>query len=116
MQFPMSTTVKRVAFVSVPITLLCLIFAFFLMLASFKVSSNCGGGVADKLSFSTNISLLLFSGQADNIVHNWAQSTSIPFAHVACYLPSIIYSVIVLLLNQYYMRLAHFLSEWENHR
>ena len=32
------------------------------------------------------------------------------------YLPSTVYSVMVLFMNQYYLRLAHYLTEWENHR
>ena len=38
MQYPMAKTMKKVFLVSVPITLLCLLVAFFLMLASFKVT------------------------------------------------------------------------------
>ena len=38
------------------------------------------------------------------------------FSQVLAYLPSVVYSILVLVMNMKYLHLAHYLSEWENHR
>ena len=38
------------------------------------------------------------------------------FSQVLAYLPSVVYSILVLVMNMKYLHLAHYLSEWGNHR
>ena len=38
------------------------------------------------------------------------------FSQVLAYLPSVVYSILVLVMNMKYLHLAHYLSERENHR
>ena len=95
MQYPVKTTMKKVFLVSLPITLACLAGAFFLMLGSFAADHAV-------YSYFVDAETGEFSGG---------------FIGTICtYIPSIGYSVLVLLMNQYYLHLAHFLTEWENHR
>ena len=94
-QYPFKKTLNKLLFVSFPVTLLCLIIAFVLMLLSFE---------AEKW-----MTWLLMDEETGQI------STSIT-AQVLSYVPSVVYSVLVFVMNQYYLHLAHHLSEWENHR
>lgn len=89
MQYPMKKTLRRLIFVSIPITLFCLLLAFFLMLGSF---------------------------QLEHWVHHKLEGRSGIVSTVLGMVPSVGYSILVHLMNQYYLHLAHFLSEWENHR
>ncbi len=80
---------------SVPLTLLCLLVAFILMLGSFE---------AERLTIA-------FFTDAE---------TGLPrtdlVATVLGMVPTVAYAVLVLVMNVYYLRFSHQLTEWENHR
>ena len=94
-QYPAKQTLKKVLFVSLPLTLLCLVGAFLLMLASFEAERRT-------VEFFTDA------------------ETGLPrtdlVATVLGFVPSVSYSVLVLVLNVYYLKFCHQLTEWENHR
>ncbi len=114
LQYPASKTLRKVLLVSFPITFVALALAFCLMLASFAADRAIVGLFLDPETGE-------FSGGI--------------IATLITYVPSTVYSVLVLLINQvrvphererydlscnvcfqYYLRLAHHLTEWENHR
>lgn len=39
-----------------------------------------------------------------------------PLLSILVFLPSIVYAILVYLMNYYYRQLASYLTEWENHR
>ena len=80
---------------SIPITFGCLMVAFVLMLLSFE---------ADKW-----MAVVLADPDTGEMSTSYA-------AQALSYVPSVVYSVVVLFMNQYYLHLAHHLTEWENHR
>ncbi|CAG9854829.1 unnamed protein product [Phyllotreta striolata] len=82
-QSPRYLTYLKMYAVSIPIVLVCLLAAFFIMLLSFWLEDYCK--------------------KSDEYI-----------SYVM--LPSIIYSIVVLIMNAYYRTLATFLTEWENHR
>ncbi|XP_059081460.1 anoctamin-10-like [Tigriopus californicus] len=93
MQYPFQQTLKKVLFVSLPITVACLLVAFFLMLLSFQAEKFVYQKIHDPMSGEIPFLLSLVSN-----------------------VPSIVYSILVFLMNHNYLHLAHFLTEWENHR
>jgi len=94
-QYPIGNTVKKMVLVSIPITFVCLAVAFVLMLLSFEADVWMAELLKDE--------------------ETGEMATDI-FSQILSYVPSVIYSVVVLLMNQYYLHLAHHLTEWENHR
>eukprot|EP00096_Caligus_rogercresseyi_P011744 TRINITY_DN4727_c0_g1_i1.p1 TRINITY_DN4727_c0_g1~~TRINITY_DN4727_c0_g1_i1.p1 ORF type:complete len:624 (+),score=113.08 TRINITY_DN4727_c0_g1_i1:757-2628(+) len=80
-------TIKKLAFVSIPITSLCLLLAFIFMLASFK---------------------------ADELFEIWFADS--PYGLILMNVPTIIYSIMIMIFNRYYLHMAHYMTEWENHR
>jgi len=93
--YPFNKTLKKIIFVSLPITLICLLIAFILMLLSFETE---------------RLMMEYLTDQETGIV---AEDF---FSQVLAYLPSVVYSILVLVMNMKYLHLAHYLSEWENHR
>ena len=91
----MNKTLKKLVFVSIPATFACLSVAFVLMLLSFEADKWMAVALADP--------------------DTGEMSTSYT-AQALSFIPSVIYSLIVLIMNQYYLHLAHHLTEWENHR
>jgi len=94
-QYPMEKTIKKLVFVSIPITFLCLVVAFILMLLSFEADNWMAIVLKDEETGQISTDLI-------------SQALS--------YVPTVVYSVIVLVMNQYYLHLAHHMTEWENHR
>ncbi|PSN48008.1 Anoctamin-10 [Blattella germanica] len=88
-QFPRWKTNARLYCVSLPIVLLCMVGAFFIMLVSFWV---------------------------EEYLINMKKEQDLEVADLVVLLPSILYSAVVFILNLYYRRLATILTEWENHR
>ncbi|KAJ4441831.1 hypothetical protein ANN_11690 [Periplaneta americana] len=88
-QFPRWKTNARLYCVSLPIVLLCMVAAFFVMLASFW---------------------------AEELIINMRKEQGLDSSGVIVLLPSIVYSALVFILNLYYRMLATWLTEWENHR
>lgn len=94
-QYPIKKTMKKILFVSVPVTFLCLTVAFALMLLSFETEHMVAEYFRDPDTLKVSTSIV---------------------AQVALYVPSIVYSVLVFVMNFKYLHLAHWLTEWENHR
>ena len=94
-QYPFKKTLQKLIFVSIPITLVCLLVAFVFMLLSFKSEV----WMTDLLKDSET-----------GIVPSGMITTALSFV------PSVAYAVIVVIMNIYYLHLAHYLTEWENHR
>ncbi|XP_069698153.1 anoctamin-10 isoform X2 [Periplaneta americana] len=88
-QFPRWKTNARLYCVSLPIVLLCMVAAFFVMLASFW---------------------------AEELIINMRKEQGLDSSGMIVLLPSIVYSALVFILNLYYRMLATWLTEWENHR
>ncbi|KAK7789933.1 hypothetical protein R5R35_010907 [Gryllus longicercus] len=88
-QFPRWKTNARLYFVSLPIVLLCMTGAFFVMLASFW---------------------------AEEYLVQVRRTTGLRAGAVLVLMPSIVYTALVFVMNLYYRRLATRLTEWENHR
>ncbi|KAJ8961004.1 hypothetical protein NQ318_020308 [Aromia moschata] len=84
-QSPRYMTYVKMYVVSIPVVLVCMVVAFFVMLVSFWAE--------DYIKQSEDESLQQY-----------------------IIFPSIIYSVVVFIMNLYYRKLANFLTEWENHR
>ncbi|XP_044750603.1 anoctamin-10 isoform X2 [Coccinella septempunctata] len=83
-QYPRYKTYVKMYCVSLPIVVLCMIAAFFVMLSSFWIES-------------------------------WSKTFEEPYTCLVP-VPSIVYSILVQVMNTYYRKLATFLTEWENHR
>lgn len=94
-QYPKNSTLKKVLFVSLPLTLLCLAGAFILMLASFEAE---------------RWTVQFFTDPETGLPRTDVVATVLGFV------PSVSYSVLVLVLNVYYLKFCHQLTEWENHR
>lgn len=88
-QFPRQTTYMRMYCVSLPIVVLCLFLAFLVMLASFNAEERLTQLAKDPESGVTSLTVMA---------------------------PSVVYSVLVYIVNLYYRQLATYLTEWENHR
>eukprot|EP00095_Tigriopus_kingsejongensis_P011114 snap_masked-scaffold268_size230776-processed-gene-1.19 protein:Tk11114 transcript:snap_masked-scaffold268_size230776-processed-gene-1.19-mRNA-1 annotation:"Anoctamin-10" len=93
MQYPVKLTLQKVLLVSLPVTLACLLLAFFLMLTSFQAEKYVYGLIQDSETGEVPVHLSM-----------------LPFV------PSVTYSILVFLMNHNYLHLAHYLSELENHR
>ncbi|GFG34765.1 hypothetical protein Cfor_04644 [Coptotermes formosanus] len=88
-QFPRWRTNVRLYCVSLPIVLLCMIGAFFVMLASFW---------------------------AEEKLISMKKQQGLEASGLLILLPSVMYSATVFIMNSYYRKLATWLTEWENHR
>ncbi|XP_021955512.1 anoctamin-10 isoform X1 [Folsomia candida] len=88
-KYPWWKTAVKVYGVSFPIVLVCLFGAFYIMLYSFWIEE------------------ILVEMQHEN---------GSKLAAILVYVPSIVYAILVYLMNFYYRQLASFLTEWENHR
>jgi hypothetical protein len=71
--------------VSLPIVLLCMVGAFFVMLASFW---------------------------AEGILITWKKQQGLEASSLLILLPSVMYSATVFIMNSYYRKLATLLTEW----
>ncbi|XP_040578959.1 anoctamin-10 [Lepeophtheirus salmonis] len=80
-------TFKKLMFVSIPLTSICLLLAFIFMLISFK---------------------------ADELFEIWFHDSE--YAFIINNVPTILYSVLIMIFNRYYLHMAHYMTEWENHR
>ena len=94
-QYPFKKTLQKLVFVSIPITLACLLLAFVFMLLSFQADV----WIVDLLKDSE-------TGELPTDI----LTTALTFV------PTVLYSALVFLANMYYLHLAHHLTEWENHR
>ncbi|KAK9872301.1 hypothetical protein WA026_017103 [Henosepilachna vigintioctopunctata] len=83
-QYPRYVTYVKMYCVSIPIVILCMIAAFFVMLCSFWIE-------------------------------NWSKTFEEPYTSLVI-LPSIVYSVLVFVMNVYYRKLATFLTEWGEYK
>ncbi|CAG7816666.1 unnamed protein product [Allacma fusca] len=88
-KYPWWKTMMKVYCVSLPIVLVCLLGAFWIMLYSFW---------------------------AEETIIESKQRYGYKLAGFFVMLPSIVYAGLVWLMNFYYRRLANYLTEWENHR
>lgn len=93
--YPMEKTWKTLLTISVPVTIICLAGAFALLLLSFESETMMTTFLTDAETGLLQDDLL------SQILSN---------------VPSIIYSVLVMLMNLQYLHLAHWLTEKENHR
>jgi len=93
--YPMEKTWKTLLTVSVPVTIICLLGAFFLLLLSFESETMMTTFLTDPETGLIQDDLL---------------------SQVLSNVPSITYSVLVMLMNLKYLHLAHWLTEKENHR
>lgn len=87
--------IKKIFTVSLPVTVLCLVLAFALMLGSFE---------ADRV-----MAELFLDPET-------GEMASDVLSKIALNLPSIIYSLSILVFNKIYLKLARRLTTWENHR
>jgi len=95
MYFSNLKRLKKIIFVSLPVTILCLVVAFVLMLCSFE---------ADRLMGE------IFIDEETGEVSSDIMST------IILSLPSVIYSLSILVFNKVYLKLARRLTTSENHR
>lgn len=89
------TRLRKILFFSFPITLGCLLLAFFLMLASFEADLWLAEALMDP---------------------DTGELASDPLSTILLYLPSIAYSLSIIFFNKNYLKLARRLTTWENHR
>ncbi len=94
-RYPFSKTVKTILTLSVPVTSLCLFLAFAAMLMSFEADKMMSQALTDPETG------LLFDDLASTILS---------------FVPSVLYSILVLVFNLKYLHLSHWLTEKENHR
>ena len=94
-QYPIQKTLKKLIFVSIPITLGCLSVAFILML----------------LSFQADVWIIDFLRDQDT-----GELPTDIITTAITFVPTVLYSALVFIMNLYYLHLAHHLTEWENHR
>ena len=94
-QYPVKKTIQKLIFVSIPITFGCLLIAFVLMLMSFQADLWMINVLKDQESGELPADLI---------------TTALTFV------PTVLYSALVYFMNLYYLHLAHYLTEWENHR
>ncbi|XP_043241381.1 anoctamin-10-like isoform X3 [Amphibalanus amphitrite] len=87
--YPRWKTLLKLYLVSIPVVVVCLFGSFYLMLVSFWAEEYL---TLHRDQYGGNLAAVLIM------------------------LPSVIYSVVVLVLNQYYNKMTTFLTEWENHR
>jgi len=95
MYYPARKTMKKIISVSMPVTVLCLSVALFLMLMSFTVEEMVMQAMVDPETGD------LGSDIVTSII------TSVP---------SVVYSLIIILFNVIYLKIARKLTIWENHR
>ena len=95
MHYSSSKRARKIFLVSVPITILCLALAFVLMLASFEADVYMAEFLQDPETGET----------ASDFI-----------SKILLNLPSILYSLSILVFNKTYLRLARRLTVWENHR
>jgi len=95
MYYPYSKTRRKLYLVSIPLTIFCLVMAFWMMLNSF---------------WAEIVMTEYLHNPETDLPHDDLLSTIL--GHV----PSVSYSLLVLVGNSRYMKLARRLTEWENHR
>jgi len=95
MYYPKKKTNRKLYFVSIPLTLLCLLVAFWLMLFSFWAETAMAEYLLNPETGAPHDDLL---------------------SSVLANVPSVTYSLVILLCNNRYLKLARYLTEWENHR
>lgn len=95
MYYPSSKRLKKIFFVSLPLTLLCLVMAFVMMILSFEVDRT--------------VAILLTDPETNEI-------NSDLFSKILINLPSILYSISIIVFNKVYLKMARSLTTWENHR
>ena len=88
-QYPIKKTMQTLVLISLPVTTVCLVIAFIMML----------------LSFESEKWMAEWIGHDDSLLNQGL-----------AYAPSITYTVLLLMMNLKYMHLAHWLTELENHR
>ena len=88
-QYPIKKTMQTLVLISLPVTTVCLVMAFIMML----------------LSFESEKWMAEWIGHDDSLLNQGL-----------AYAPSITYTVLLLMMNLKYMHLAHWLTELENHR
>jgi len=86
---------SQIFFISVPLTILCLVVAFFLMVCSFE---------ADRMMME--FLLDPETGEASNDL----------FSTILSNIPSILYSLVIIIFNSIYLKIARKLTVKENHR
>ena len=90
-QYPIKKTIQTLALISLPVTTVCLVIAFIMMLLSFESEKWMAEWIGND--------------NADGLLNQ-----GLAFA------PSITYTVLLLMVNLKYTHLAHWLTELENHR
>jgi len=95
MYYPYEKTLRKLYLVSIPLTIFCLVMAFWMMLNSFWAEVVMA-----------------------EYLHN--PETGEPFddliSQILVHVPSVSYSLLILVGNNRYLKLARKLTEWENHR
>ena len=94
-QYPFKKTLQKLLCVSIPITFGCLLVAFVCMLLSFQADIWIVELLIDPETRQLSTDLI---------------TTALTFV------PTVVYSALVFVMNLYYLHLAHYLTEWENHR
>jgi len=95
MYYSSGKRIKKILFVSLPLTLLCLVLAFVLMIGSFE---------ADRI-----MALLLLDPDTEEVSTDF-------LSKILINLPSIAYSLSIIIFNKVYLKMARELTTWENHR
>jgi len=95
MFYPKGKRLKKIIFTSVPITILCLAIGFIFMILSFEADHLMAEMVIDPET-----------GEASDDI----------LSKILLNVPSIIYSLSILIFNKIYLKLARRLTTWENHR
>eukprot|EP00088_Acartia_fossae_P029675 TRINITY_DN3055_c0_g1_i1.p1 TRINITY_DN3055_c0_g1~~TRINITY_DN3055_c0_g1_i1.p1 ORF type:complete len:650 (-),score=118.07 TRINITY_DN3055_c0_g1_i1:446-2395(-) len=95
MYYPFSKTIKKIVLVSLPVTILCLSLAVTLMLFSFTAEARVMEVMANPET-----------GQPDSDI----------ITTIITSVPSVAYSLSIIIFNSIYLKIARKLTVWENHR
>jgi len=95
MYYPHNKTTRKVLLVSLPATLFCISLAFFMMLGSF--------------ASETAVTEYLTDPDSGELYEDF-------FSTVLSNIPSIVYSLSIIIFNSIYLKIARRLTIWENHR
>lgn len=95
MFYPARKRVQKIITVSLPLTLLCLLLAFVLMILSFESDRIMAEFLLDEETGEVSTDII---------------------SKVLINLPSVLYSLSIIVFNSLYMKLARRLTTWENHR
>ncbi|XP_071452866.1 anoctamin-10 [Hetaerina americana] len=104
-QYPRWKTYVKMYCVSIPIVLMCLVVAFYIMLLSFWIDDYLS-----KTHWMGILPPLDETEEEEASIFNFALYQTLP------HLPSTIYTVLVYAMNLAYRNFATALTEWENHR